>query len=320
LEVLYLADIRNRQTMSVPCFRKPAGMGVYIILVLALLLAVFPAAARAEHSDNVRDYMDYLGLDEVIEVQSEIDRVSSLVGLDIAIVITDDTQGKSSRDFADDYYDDNGFGMGSDYSGTLLLIDMNIRMAYMSTCGHAIDVFTNERIDNLLDAVTLHLADGDYYQACLEFVSQVERYGLMGVPQGQHREPDVEYPGDGQYNGEDDYSNLPREQNSSVSPGYWGKAVRLMASPAVYLIAAIIALIAAVIASAGHKGSVTVNNRTYGQSFTLTGKQDDFINQTINRVRIADSNNNKGGHNSSNTSSVHTSSSGRSHGGGGRSF
>lgn len=266
------------------------------LLIVCLLLPIFllPAAALAGQTDNIKDDMGFLSDTELQHIQSLIEEAVQEHNLDIGIVITDNTDGKSSEDFADDYYDTNGYGIGSDYSGLLLLINMDIREVWISTSGKAIDIFTDRRINDVLDQVAPYLSEGDYYKACAVFVNQVGRYARMGVPDGQYREDVTNYT-------------------------YWQKAVRLMKSPVVYIISAVTALSAVLIASAGNKGKVTVGSRTYEESgsFQLISKRDDFINQTITKVRIATD---SGGKGSSGRSTVHRSSSGRTHGGGGRKF
>lgn len=264
----------------------------WLVICLLLVMITIPSIALAGNTDNIRDDLNYLSDQELQEIQTQIDEVVSTYGLDIAIVITDNTDGKSSMDFADDYFDYNGFGTGSDRSGLLLLINMDIREAWISTSGKAIDIFTDSRINDVLDAIYPYLSSGDYTSACTEFVSQTGRFAQMGVPDGQYRQDVTSYT-------------------------YWERAVRLMKSPVVYIIAIGIAAVGVLIASSGNKGKVTVGNRTYEESgsFHLVDKRDDFINQTITKVRIT-TNSGSGG----SGSSVHRSSSGRSHGGGGRRF
>lgn len=269
--------------------------GLFLLTACLLFSLVFiPGIAEAAFSDNVKDYLDYLSAEQLQALQSRIDEAVNTYDLDIAIVITDDTDGKSSMKYADDYFDSNNFGRGGDASGLLMLINMDIREVWISTSGRAVDIFTDSRIDLVLDAIHPYLADGDYYQACTEFISQVERFAEMGIADDQYRE---------------------------FTYTYWERAVRLMKTPLVYIIALAASVAATLIASSGNKGKVTVSNRTYeeGGSFRLIDKRDDFINQTLTRVRISNNNSSQGG-GSGGRSSVHRSSSGRVHGGGGRKF
>jgi uncharacterized protein len=270
--------------------------GLFLLAVCLLFSLVFiPGIAQAAYSDNVKDYLDHLSTEQLQDIQSKINKTIRAYDLDIAIVITNDTGGRSSVDFADDYYDSNNFGIGKDASGLLLLINMDIREVWISTSGRAIDIFTDSRIELVLDAIYPYLADDDYYHACTEFINQVERFAEMGIADDQYRQ---------------------------FTYTYWERAVRLMKTPVVYIVAIVISVAATLIASSGNKGKITVSSRTYeeGGSFRLIDKRDEFINQTVTRVRISSSNNSSRSSGSGGRSSVHRSSSGRIHGGGGRKF
>ena len=282
---------------------------LFTLLLLFLTGPLNGIIAQAASSENVIDQLAYLSTDDSNQIQLAIDDAVTTYNLDIVIVITDYTEGKSSRDFADDYYDYNGFGIGPDASGLLMLINMDEHELWISTTGDAVAVYTDDRITNILDVVAPYLSDGNYYQASMAFVRQVELYAAMGPPKGN--EPggvDPNYPGGADPN----YPNEP-----VPAPTYWEKVLRNMASPLVYLIGIVLAVVGVLIASAGNKGKVTISNRTYeeGGSFQLVDQRDDFINQTVTRVRIPKNDTSSGG-----GSSVHRGSSGRSHGGGGRKF
>jgi uncharacterized protein len=78
----------------------------FLISIVAVLFST--AAANAASTQNVKDYMNYLSQGEVDELQDEINRIKNTCGLEAVIVITDKTDGKSSMEYADDYYDYNG--------------------------------------------------------------------------------------------------------------------------------------------------------------------------------------------------------------------
>jgi len=51
-------------------------------------------------------------------------------------------------------------------SGLLMLVNMQNREIWISTCGDAIDIFTDNRISIMEDNVIRHLSNNDYYSAC----------------------------------------------------------------------------------------------------------------------------------------------------------
>lgn len=262
---------------------------VLFIITACLLLFALLSTAQAYTSDNVKDFLDYLTAEEVSDIQSRIDNIAANRGLDIAIVITDDTKGKTPMAYADDYYDYEGFGIGYDYSGLLLLISINTRDVWISTSGKAVSIFTDSRADNILNTISPYLTDSKYYEGCIEFLNQVDYYAALGAPGGS---------GSGTGRG-----------------SYFRNAFLIMKSPVVYLLAAVIALTATLIISSASRGRVTITNRTYEDSgsFELTSSRDHYLRETTSRVRINSSSSGSRG------SSVHRSSS-RTHGGRGRKF
>lgn len=259
-----------------------------------LVMLLGQASIMAAEKDNVKDFLNYLKDSEAAELQDSIEKVKSDYSLDVVLVITDNTEGKSSMAFADDYYDYNGYGVGSDHSGLLMLVNMDKREVWISTTGRAIDIFTDSRISNMVDHVTGFLSKGNYYDACTTFIEDVRSYANMGAPAGQYRE------------------EVRVKENRTYLQRVWD----MMKSPIVYIIAFVIGLISTIIASLSSKGKVTISSRTYEEegSFKLSESRDDFIRETTTRIKIAKDSNSGG------RSSTHTGSSGRSHGGGGGRF
>ncbi|NLL05442.1 MAG: TPM domain-containing protein [Clostridiaceae bacterium] len=264
-------------------------------MLVFLLVSIFAGStAYASNPINVVDDLGYLSDIEIQQLQARIDAIKSAYTLDTVIVITDDTKGKDSTAYADDYYDYNDYGLDSQYSGLLLLINMDIREVAISTTGRAIDIYTNNRIGSMINNVTSLLSDGDYYAACNEFINNVITYADYGVPKGQYREerdPDLNY-----YN-----------------PTYLQKVARMLKLWPVYIIPLIISIAATLIISHSSKGKVTTTTRTYekGGSFVLNQNTDQFIRENTTRTRIQSQSSGGGGR-----SSTHRGSSGRSHGGG----
>lgn len=269
---------------------KRVSIALFIFIFISLL---GQASVYAAGPNNVKDYLNYLTGSEALKLQTDIDKIKNDSSLDVVVVITDKTEGKSSMVFADDYYDYNGYGVGSDHSGLLMLINMGKREVWISTTGKAIDIFTDSRISTMVNHVTKMLSDKKYYDACNTFINDVRSYASMGIPSGQHR-VDTEPKG---------------------SRPYIDRVLDLMKSLPVYFIALFISLIAVVIASLSSKGKITTSNLTYEEegSFILSGTGDDFIREATTRMKIESSS-------SGGRSSTHSGSSGRSHGGGGGRF
>ena len=194
-------------------------------------------------------------------------------------------EGKSTMDYADDYYDYNGYGLGDNKSGILLLIDMNDRKIWISTIGDAIEYFTDNRIESIISDISKYLSDAEYFDACNIFLNNIQYYIDSGIPEGQYT-----------------YS----EEEHTL------KIVLIALG-----VAAIVAGVTCIVVVNSYKNSKSVSSINYidNNSIVFTKRRDIFINTFTTKTKI-ERNNSSGG----NGSSTHRSSSGNTHGGGGGSF
>lgn len=95
--------------------------------------------------------------------------MSELSGYSIMIVVTNDMFDMTSQEFADDYYD---YALTSNEGDTelindgyLFLINLADREYYLSTCGEAIDVYSDTVMDELFNEIQQLMVDGDYESA-----------------------------------------------------------------------------------------------------------------------------------------------------------
>ncbi len=271
-------------------FRK---LAVLLLLAVAICCSAANPVMAAETA-NVKDFLGYLAEDQIQMLQGEAERIRDTYGLEPVIVITDDMEGKSSMAYADDYYDYNGYGVGDDKSGLLLLVNMADRDIWISTTGRAIDVFDDARIQYMLDGIVPNLKDSDFHTACVSFLADVEAYAIKGVPEGQYR----------------------IEREAPYRGTYAERALALFINPLVILLTAAASLGVTIVITLTGKGRVTVTPTTYEEkgTFALTREVDDFIREMVTRTKVESNDGGSGG------SSTHFGGSGTSHGGGGRGF
>lgn len=205
-------------------------------------------------------------------------------GIDCVILLTDSLRGDTPRDYADDYYDEHGYGMGADNSGILFLVSIRDREAYISTCGGAIDAITDYEIDLILDDAVEYFGHGDWYGG---FAAAVAAAGRM-----------IERPNYGDSGHRDGIALRDRLLIVFIAP-------------------TVIAFVAVAVMCAmmnNARGKHTAADYTVRGSFSLTGALDILISRHVSRVP---KNTDNGGHGGG---SSHISHSGVSHGGGGRGF
>ncbi|MBR6823400.1 MAG: TPM domain-containing protein [Clostridia bacterium] len=118
----------------------------------------------------VFDYADLITDDEEVTINQMLLELTSKYGGDHLIVTIDDAEGKSSMEYADDFFDYNGYGP----DGDLLLINMEDRSYWMSTTGEAIDVFTDNDINFIGNMITSYLSGGDYFGAFKQYITMCD--------------------------------------------------------------------------------------------------------------------------------------------------
>lgn len=255
---------------------------VPFISSLVLLLS-FVTIVSAE-INSVVDYANLLSSEEEQQLRGDLASFKEKYNMDTVIVTSNDLGGKSQMDYADDYFDYNGYGVGEDKSGVLLLIDMDDRKVWISTSGEAIKYFNDSRIDNIVDDVTAQLKNADYFEGCNEFISDINYYAEEGIPVGQYT-----------------YSEAERTQK-----------VIFIGLGAGLIVASVVSFL--VVNSYKNSKSISTANYVDHNSIVFTRKKDRFISTYTSKTKIERNNNSSGG------SSTHTSSSGNTHGGGGGSF
>ena len=147
---------------------------VMTTLLVSLLLGTMCVNAASELS-RVEDYADLLTPYEEEYLRDFLDEKSEYLQFDIVVVTTNSVGGKSSQAYADDFYDYNGYGMGENYDGVLLLVNMEYREWYISTTGYGMEAITNSDVQEIGDEVASYLSYGEYGQAFQTFGDLVQR-------------------------------------------------------------------------------------------------------------------------------------------------
>lgn len=278
-----------------------------ILTVISLMLTLFVLPVSADELPRVIDDADLLSASEEADLQAVIDVLIDEHSFDFVIVYTDDIGSSSPRQYADDYFDDNGYGYGDGRDGILLLVSMAERDWYISTSGSGIGCFSDHTLDSIGSDIVLYLSDGDYYDAAREFLSAAE-----AVLEGDYYGSSDEYYDD-YY---DDYYYTENYVGSEESDRF-----PVMAELIVIVVSLVIAFIAASMA----KRSMNTARKQVGASryigakgANITVARDTYLYSTVSKVKI-ESDSSHGGSSRSGGSS-HRSSSGRSHGGRGGKF
>ncbi len=272
---------------------------VAMIAACILLLPVFALCEPlGQGSQRVFDNARLMSENEITRLENTIASLRRQYDMDFAVLTSNDVKPGRSREFADDFYDSNGFGTGSDFSGVLFLIDMSNREFYVSTSGLMIRYVTDARLDALLDTAYSYLAEGKHGDAAYAALNQLSVYLKNGIPSNQYNQDEE---------GHIDRYVKPR----AVTMGE--AAIALAAGLAGALI-----LYFAVLHKYAMKSSAYKYDLKKNADANITGATDVYLRTQVTRVPRSSSNSGGGGFGG--RSGTHRSSGGRIHGGGGRKF
>lgn len=269
---------------------------VFIITMTLLLSCAFWTICNAkdisaqDHPVRLVDDAGLLNSEESADVQDKLDEISEKWQFDIVIVTVNSLNGKSAMEYADDYFDYNGYGYGDNKDGVLLLVAMNDREWHISTSGFGITAFTDAGIDYMSTEIKSSLTSGDYAKAFDRYVGLCNKY----LNKAQNGKP---------Y----DEGNLPLEVFNGI---------RLLIAICIGLAAACVPAMYKKSLLKSVRGQAMADTYMTDAGLKLNFKRDQFINRTVtSRVIAKDKNGGPGG-----GSSTHTGSSGGGHGGRGGSF
>ena len=237
----------------------------------------------------VNDYADLLSESEELDLNKKLLAYKNRYGLDAVIVTTNSTNGMNIREYADDFYDYNGYGK----DGILLVLDMNNREWWFSTKGKGIQYFTDYGLDQIIDDMYDDLVRGDYYRAFSIYAKDVEEYTEHAL-------------------------------NGSTIDYRTEKARFGMTNVALSAFIGLFVSLITMLVLKGQLKSVSrqrlAHNYIVSNSFMLTGASDLFVNRHVTRSRRPEPPRSSGGSSYSGGSVTHTSSSGSTHGGHGGHF
>jgi len=253
------------------------------------------ATPKVDASEKVYDFANLFTDTEESSLYYLISDFTTTYSMDMVIVTISSNNKSSARDYADDFYDYNDFGVNSTYDGLLFLIDMDTREMWISTTGQAILIYNDNRIDSILDSTYSYIKSQKYFDCAKAFITKSTSYARQGIPSNNKN---YEIDSNGNY----------RKKRTDIIQ-------KFPLFPAI-IISFILSTISVIIARSKHK---TIKKATHAKeylirnSINLIKKEDRFINSHTTKVYDPPSSSSRG-------SSTHSSSSGRSHGGGGRSF
>lgn len=278
--------------------------GMALLMCLLLLLPAV-SLAGAPVIDECRLFTD----GEIARMEQLIEEIRQKYRMDAVVLTTEKVPDNRSSyseeqtmDYADEYFDRNGYGLGQDRDGLLYLIDMNNRVSYLSTSGIMIDYISDNRREELLDAADTYLYQGKYGQAAIALLEKLKGILGKGIEEGHFR-----------------YDDVTGERLTGIY-NRLTKSEMLAAAAAGVAIAAL--MYGMVAARYGLKRETYRFDKQTQSSVHYTRDEKTFLRQHVTRTHISSGGGggSRSGGGGGHGSGVHISSGGGTHGGGGHHF
>lgn len=158
-----------------------------ILLCLIVVCLCCGSISVQASSEQVTDVAEILSESEEVNIEKEIAQIEKMTNWDVMTVTTDDTNGKTSRAYAEEWYESRS----ECADGVVCLIDMENRMLYVATYGDAINYLTDSRIEEILDCGYEGASENDYESSFLAMLECMQSMYRKGIPDNQYEYDEV---------------------------------------------------------------------------------------------------------------------------------
>jgi len=252
-------------------------------LCLAVMIVFFVSPVFAQ--ERIIDNAGLLNSQEKDKLNEIISSVVSKYNFDLVIVTENSIGATSPMEYADDFFDHKGYGLGQGRDGCLFLLVTGSRDRWFSTSGSGEKLLNSTAYNKLKGDVVKLLKKDSYYEAFQAFLIDWEEFLYLNARWGRSY-------------------NFFYQWNLVLVLIAWGVAMA----------------IGFIVVQVWKSGMNTALMQTQAAAYVIPGslafkeKNDVFLYSTVTKSGRSDNSSSGGGRSGGGS---HTSSSGRSHGGGG---
>ena len=288
-----------------------------ITITLILVLNILPVTNAAAATRHFFDNSGLMYQNEISYVNEYLTSVSDDLQFDVVgVLIYEGLEGDDLRAYADDFYDDGGFGYGDDHDGVILVVDMYSRQMMVVSTGYGIEAVTDYGEELIYDYLTESLKDQDYVTAFTakyaDMVKDLVEYARTDRP------VDTNEPGDDSYDWYQEPEGNSAVPEASAVAGMGGVSLAIGAGAGLFSSQRQKSKLKSV------RQKFQANSYERRGSLVLSRKQDRFLYRTVavtHRPKNEDHRDHRPGRGGGGGTTIHMGSSGVPHGGGhGRSF
>jgi uncharacterized protein len=144
-----------------------------------LALAIFSSFAPLFGKSRVVDSAGLLNTADAASLQELADTISVNFDFDLVIVTEAEIGYARPMDYADDFFDYNGYGLGNNRDGCLFLVVLGTRDYWFSTSGRGIKLFNSTAAGKLEKDAVNFLKNNDFFNAFVSFVIDWEEFLVL---------------------------------------------------------------------------------------------------------------------------------------------
>ncbi|MDR2575322.1 MAG: TPM domain-containing protein [Treponema sp.] len=141
-------------------------------LTFLIVFYVTPVFAR----ENIIDNAGLLSQQEKASLLAAAASAASAYNFDLVIVTVKNIGASSPADYADNFFDRNGYGLGQNRDGCLFLLVTDSRDYWFSTSGRGIKILNSAASDKLENSVVKLLGEDNYYGAFNAFLTDWQTF------------------------------------------------------------------------------------------------------------------------------------------------
>lgn len=150
-------------------------LSILTLLAIITVSLIFPASiSAATYTKQVEDHADFLTTEQEKVLSDRLSDIKKEYDMDIVIVTEKTLTRNTIEAEADDIYDYNDYGVGSNNSGILFLVCESPRKTHFTTTGNAITAVNDKGLEYLTNKCIPLLKEDDYYNAFLAYADGCE--------------------------------------------------------------------------------------------------------------------------------------------------
>lgn len=151
-----------------------------MLIIVSIVMTMSSGIIMATSETHIYDTAGYMSSTEQAQLNARIDSLIAEYQIDIVVATVEKMSGTTSN-YADNVYDENEHGIGTERDGLLLLIvglnqGSGNRDVYLLTQSKGMYVFTDARRESMFDDIIPHLVALDVYKGCEIFLDDFEYY------------------------------------------------------------------------------------------------------------------------------------------------